>query len=132
MLLIYQNPEAWAALSEDERTKVMGEAGALAAELEESGELVGGAGLLPPAESKGVRLRDGAPIVTDGPYIEAKEYLAGYLTVDVASEERAIEIAARWPDARPRGVEGRQGAGERGRRRRSARHWGMEVRQVAE
>lgn len=111
MLLIYQNPEAWAALPDDERTKVMGEAGAVMGELESSGEWVGGAGLLPPAESKGVRLRDGAPIVTDGPYIEAKEYLAGYLTVDVASEERAIEIAARWPDAR---------------------HWGMEVRRVAE
>jgi hypothetical protein len=110
MLLIYQNPTAWAALPEDERTEVMGEAGSIMGELEKSGEWVGGAGLLPPAEGKGVRLRDGAPIVTDGPYIEAKEFLAGFLTVDVASEERAVEIAASWPDAR---------------------YWGMEVRQVA-
>jgi hypothetical protein len=109
MLLIYQNPTAWAALTEDERTAAMSDAGTVMAELEKTGEWVGGAALLPPTASKGVRVRDGAPIVTDGPYIEAKEHLAGYLTVDVASEERAIEIAARWPDAR---------------------YWGMEVRQV--
>ena len=110
MLLIYQNPTAWASLPDDELKTIMAEAGTLMAELQSTGEWVGGAALLPPSASKGVRLRDGAPIVTDGPYIEAKEQLAGYLTVDVASEERVVEIAAAWPDAR---------------------YWGMEVRQVA-
>jgi hypothetical protein len=40
------------------------------------------------------------PAVTDGPFAEAKEQLAGYLVVECESPERAVEIAARWPDAR--------------------------------
>jgi hypothetical protein len=69
---------------------------ALTKELTESGELVGGERLAWPEKSKIVRA-DGksAPVVTDGPYAEAKEQLAGYQIFDVESEERAIEIAAR-------------------------------------
>ena len=69
---------------------------ALNAELTSSGELVGGEALSWPEMSKIVRC-DGrsAPVVTDGPYAEAKEQLAGFQIVDVESMERAIEIAAR-------------------------------------
>jgi hypothetical protein len=69
---------------------------ALNKELTESGELVGGERLAWPEKSKMVRA-DGksAPVVTDGPFAEAKEQLAGYQIFDVESEERAIEIAAR-------------------------------------
>jgi len=69
---------------------------ALNRELEESGELAGGAALAWGDQAKIVR-GDGkaAPVVTDGPYAEAKEQLAGFTVVDVESVERAIEIAAR-------------------------------------
>lgn len=69
---------------------------ALNQELKESGELVGVEALGWPEQAKTVR-SDGkaAPVVTDGPYAEAKEQLAGYTIVDVESLERAIEIAAR-------------------------------------
>ncbi len=69
---------------------------ALTRQLTESGELAGGERLAWPDAAKVVR-SDGlsAPVVTDGPYAEAKEQLAGYSIVDVASPERAIEIAAR-------------------------------------
>lgn len=69
---------------------------ALNKELEESGELVGGEALAWPDATRTVR-SDGksAPVVTDGPYAETKEQLAGFQIVDVASLERAIEIAAR-------------------------------------
>jgi hypothetical protein len=69
---------------------------ALNNELTESGELVGGEALAWPEASRIVR-SDGrsAPVVTDGPYAEAKEQLAGFQIVDVESLERAIEIAAR-------------------------------------
>ena len=64
-------------------------------ELEESGELVDAQGLAAPGEAKLVRAgKDGAP-VTDGPFPEAKEFLAGYWIVDVDRPERAYEIAAR-------------------------------------
>jgi hypothetical protein len=65
-------------------------------DLVESGELVTGEGLAAPDQAKIVRAGpDGAPVVTDGPFPEAKEWLAGYWIVDVESSERAVEIAAR-------------------------------------
>lgn len=65
-------------------------------ELSASGELVGAEGLTGPEAAK-IVTHDGvgAPVVTDGPFAESKELLAGYWLVDVDSEERAIEIAAR-------------------------------------
>jgi len=65
-------------------------------ELTATGELVGAEGLTGPDAAK-IVTHDGvgAPVVTDGPFAESKELLAGYWLVDVESEERAIEIAAR-------------------------------------
>jgi hypothetical protein len=64
-------------------------------QLTQSGELVDAQGLAGPEQAKFV-VSDGttAPVVTDGPFPESKELLAGYRTVDVESLERAIEIAA--------------------------------------
>ncbi len=63
-------------------------------ELRDSGEYVDGQGLVDPTQAKTVRFENGAPVVTDGPFAEAKESLAGYLIVDVP-EERVLEIASR-------------------------------------
>ena len=65
-------------------------------ELIKSGELVDAQGLAGPDQAKFV-VSDGAgaPVITDGPYPESKELLAGYRMVDVASVERVLEIAAR-------------------------------------
>jgi hypothetical protein len=63
-------------------------------ELRDAGEYVDGQGLVDPTQAKTVRFERGAPVVTDGPFAEAKESLAGYWIVDV-SEERALEIASR-------------------------------------
>lgn len=65
-------------------------------ELQRSGELVGAEGLSAPIEARVVRAgKNGAPEVTDGPFAEAKEFLAGYWIVDVDTAERAYAIAAR-------------------------------------
>ena len=64
--------------------------------LRESGEWVGAEGLAMPAEAKIVRAtKSGPPAVTDGPFAEAKEFLAGYWIVDVENPEQAYAIAAR-------------------------------------
>ena len=64
-------------------------------DLTEAGEWVDAQGLTPPGEAKLVRAgRNGAPI-TDGPFPEAKEFLAGYWIVDVESPERAYALAAK-------------------------------------
>ena len=62
--------------------------------LKEAGELVGAEGLAAPAQAKLVRAgKNGVPEVTDGPFAEAKEFLAGYWIVDVDTPERAYAIA---------------------------------------
>lgn len=64
-------------------------------ELVEAGEWVDGQGLAPPGQAKLVRAgKDGAP-VTDGPFPESKEFLAGFWVIEVDSPERAYELAAR-------------------------------------
>ncbi len=69
-------------------------------ELTAAGEFVGGEGLAPPGEARVVRAgAGGAPVVTDGPFPEAKEFLAGYWIVEVDRPERAYEIAARASSA---------------------------------
>jgi hypothetical protein len=98
MLLIYNNPAVIEAMPEAERNQIFGDVDQIMSELTASGELVGGEALAQQART--VRVRDGIPAVTDGPFAEAKEQLAGFLTVDCDGIERAVEIAARWPDAK--------------------------------
>jgi hypothetical protein len=100
MLLIYNRPGFVTELTEQERGALFGEVDALMAELTESGELVGGQGLADPSQARTVRQRDGRPVASDGPFIESKEQFGGYVAVDCATQERALEIAARWPDVR--------------------------------
>jgi hypothetical protein len=64
-------------------------------DLAESGELVDTRGLTAPVHTRRIQLRDGVPVVTDGPYAESQEVLAGYWIVECESFDRATEIAAR-------------------------------------
>jgi hypothetical protein len=100
MLLIYMNPGAFDALPEDERTALMAEFEEVNKELSESGEFIGGRALADPSTGKVVRVRDGVPATTDGPFAESKEQLAGYYVLDVENMERAVEIAVRDPASR--------------------------------
>jgi hypothetical protein len=64
-------------------------------ELLDSGELVETRGLSAPVHTRRIALRQGVPVVTDGPYAEAEEVLAGYWVVECESFDRATEIATR-------------------------------------
>lgn len=76
----------------------------LAQDLSAAGELVAAEGLASPGQARIVRAgKDGAPEVTDGPFAESKEFLAGYWIVDVESPERAYAIAARASGAPGKG-----------------------------
>jgi len=103
MLLIYGNEERWESLGADELAELIRQTDAHNQALLESGELVGAYGVAD--DAKVVRATDGPPAVTDGPYVEAKEYLGSFTIVDCDSEERALEIAAMNPAARYSGVE---------------------------
>ncbi|HEY3728200.1 MAG TPA: YciI family protein [Solirubrobacteraceae bacterium] len=67
----------------------------LNSDLAESGELVETRGLSAPVHTRRVGQREGAPVVTDGPYAESQEVLAGYWVVECDGFDRATEIAAR-------------------------------------
>ena len=99
LLMNHIQPPATAPAIEwtPEDAKASGEAmSAIHQELTERGEFVGAEGLTGPDAAKIVTFDGaGAPVVTDGPFPESKEFLAGYWLIDVESEARAIEIAAR-------------------------------------
>jgi hypothetical protein len=99
MLLIYNNAEALATMPEQERDALFGTVNEIMEELTKSGELIGGEALADPSRTKTVRVRDGVAAITDGPFAESKEQFAGYLMVECETPDRAVEIAARWPDA---------------------------------
>ncbi|GAA1248929.1 YciI family protein [Pseudonocardia aurantiaca] len=103
MLIMQINPVALDALTDEQREEIMKGHGAFVDTIKASGEMVETHALGIPADSAVVRVRDGQPVVTDGPYLEAKEFMGGYYIVDCETRERALELAALIPDA---GVEG--------------------------
>jgi hypothetical protein len=105
MLLIYSNPQSWGALSEAEREALTRGHEEITAELRRDGRLVSGAGLLGPEQTRTVKVRDDELMTTDGPYVEAKEHLAGYYLVECADIDEAMAIAGQLPDAKINAVE---------------------------
>ena len=103
MLIMQLNPAAFDALTDEQRNEIMDGHEAFMDTIKASGEMVETNALAEPAQSAVVRVRDGVPVVTDGPYLESKEFMGGYYVVDCATRERALELAALIPDA---GVEG--------------------------
>jgi len=99
MLIIYGNEELWNSVGPDEQQRLFEAFDAFNKKHYETGELLGAYGVADAAATKLVRLADGQPAVTDGPYLETKEYLASWYLIDVDSEERAVEIAAALPSA---------------------------------
>ncbi|GAB3805656.1 YciI family protein [Micromonospora zhanjiangensis] len=105
MITIYGNQELWESFSAEEFQKAIAEQEAFNRKFKETGELLGAYGNADAAQAKTVRVRNGAPAVTDGPYLEAKEYLASWYLIDVESEQRALDIAAELPFASFNAVE---------------------------
>ena len=96
MLLIWSNQENWDVVPEAEYA----EYNALDRSLLDSGELIMSAELADPVMTKAVQVHDGVAATTDGPFLEAKEHLAGYFLVECESLERALAVAATIPAAR--------------------------------
>lgn len=102
LILIHSNPQSrqvWEGLSDEQRVAFGRAHLALTAELAGTAELVASEGLPDPGTSTWVSLREGQILTTDGPYAEVKEYLAGFYLVDCDDLDRAVELAAKAPDA---------------------------------
>ena len=94
-------PTGKPAMSPEEVAAMHAHMESISNDLVESGEWVDGRGLTAPVHARRVQLRGGVPVVTDGPYPETQEVLAGFTIVECDSIDRATEIAARFinPDA---------------------------------
>jgi hypothetical protein len=102
LILIYSNPasrEIWEGFSDDQRAEGFRYYAAVAEELAASGELIVTEALADASLTKRVSVRDGQTFTSDGPFAEAKELLAGFFLLDCESAERAVEVAARLPEA---------------------------------
>ena len=100
LLLIYDDPQVWAGLSEAEQGQIMAEYGQFTRDVQSAGRYVSGAQLHPAAGATSVRVRDGRRLLTDGPFAETREQLGGYYLIDAGDLDEAIAIAARIPSAR--------------------------------
>ncbi|MEA2298337.1 MAG: hypothetical protein QOF77_1273 [Solirubrobacteraceae bacterium] len=106
MLLIHQGTtptppsEAWDRLSEEEKGAVYGAYKAI----NETAGVSPGVHLQPPETATTVRVADGRTLTTDGPFVETKEALGGYLMFEAEDLDAAIELAAQIPAARMGGA----------------------------
>lgn len=94
ILLIYSEEGVWPP---NELEMARDESVQLCHKLNDQGHYLGAAPLQPTSTATCVRVREGNRTVSDGPYAETKEHLAGYFLIDVASLEQAITIAAKIP-----------------------------------
>jgi hypothetical protein len=102
LILIYSNPRSraiWEQLPADRRAEGLAAYAALREDLAASGELIVSQALADPSLAKRVSVAEGRTMVSDGPFAEAKEVLAGFFLVDCDSVDRAVEHAARVPEA---------------------------------
>jgi hypothetical protein len=103
LLLIYADETAMR--DEDYLRDCRTQAVQLARELDAAGKYVASSPLQPVSTATSVRVRDGKPLVTDGPFAETREQLGGYLLIDVPDLDEAIRVAARFPVSRSGTVE---------------------------
>jgi hypothetical protein len=102
LILIYSNPKSrdvWQGFSPEQRAEGLRFYAALTDDLAASGELIVSEALADPSLAKRVHTGEGPTIVSDGPYAEVKEYLAGFFLVECDDMERALAVAARVPEA---------------------------------
>ena len=104
LLIMHMNPDVWSALTEDQRNEVMSGHGGFIETVTASGEMILTQALADPSQSAVVRVRGGQPVVTDGPYLESKEYLGGFYLIECKDRDRALELAAMIPDAKVDGM----------------------------
>jgi hypothetical protein len=102
LILIHHNQQTrdlWASMSPEQQAEGIQAHAELSRDLADSGEIVISEALADPSQAKRVLVEGGQTTVSDGPFAELKEHLAGFYLVECESIERAIEHAARIPEA---------------------------------
>ena len=99
VLLIYESEADSTRMTQEEYTAMMQAHSAFANEAQKRGILTGGEPLQPTSTATTVRIRNGKTLITDGPFAETKEQLAGAYILNCKDLDEAIEMAAKIPDA---------------------------------
>ena len=105
LLTIYDDESGWEDATPEQGAAMLAEYEAYDRAVQEAGVFVSGEGLQPTATARTVRMRDGAPLYTDGPFAETREQLGGYYLLDCADIEEAMRWAERIPVPESGGVE---------------------------
>jgi len=99
MLLCYDDEAYWEQVGDAAHKAAMQEAVAITHELDKKGQYVLASPLQPTSTATSVRVRDGKPVVTSGPFAETREVLGGFYIIDADNLDQAIAIAVRHPGA---------------------------------
>ena len=105
LCLIYDDEKKWNSLSKSEQETGMAEYGAFTAAVKQNGHYIAAERLQPVQTATTVRVRNGKPSTTDGPYAETKEQLGGFYLINAKDLNEAIQVASRIPSAKWGSVE---------------------------
>jgi hypothetical protein len=105
LCLVYYEEKQVYGMPSDEWDSLVGECLAYGDRVRASGRYLGGEALQPVETATTVRVRDGKVSVTDGPFAETKEQLAGFYLIDATDLNEAIQVAAKIPPARHGSIE---------------------------
>ena len=98
--LVHHDEAVFDQITKDKQQEMLAESIALTHELNANGQYLSASPLQPAATAVIVRVCEGKPIVTDGPFIETREQIAGYFLIDAKDIDEAVSIAMRVPGAR--------------------------------
>ncbi len=100
MLIVHHNEEAFQNIEKEKRQQMLAESIELTHQLHANGQYINASPLQPAATAVMVRVREGKPLLTDGPFIETREQIAGYFLINARNLNEAVSIAGRVPGAR--------------------------------
>ncbi|MDX2253718.1 MAG: YciI family protein [Nitrospira sp.] len=100
MLIVHHNEEAFQNIEKQKRQQMLTESIELTHQLHANGQYINASPLQPAATAVMVRVREGKPLLTDGPFIETREQIAGYFLINARNLNEAVSIAGRVPGAR--------------------------------
>lgn len=100
MLIVHHDEAAFEKIDKERRRQMLAESIKLTHQLHASGQYLSASPLQPAATAVMVRVRDNTPLITDGPFIETREQIAGYFLINARNLNEAVSIAGRVPGAR--------------------------------
>ena len=104
LISLHINPAVLDSLTDQEKAAIGTGHSTFLEAVKKSGELITTLALVDPSQAAVVSVRNDQPVVTDGPFLEAKEYLGGFYLIDCENKERAIELAGQIPDSAIEGL----------------------------